>query len=266
MVYTSSPAGDLTADSYYSSENWASPESNSGNYNAGSLFQEDVYSGNSTSGPELRKTFNQYTGTNGYTNSCEAGLSNTYTPCEVLVVQSTTTDYEGSGSSNAPWVQTTNTYDDYDASGGYHPSTGYHNLLQQAQSSANAPTLTRKWSYTPDDQTVSGTVYYTVDKVTHSEVDDAGGHVWACQDTTYDEGVASGVPTPDAGWPTTVKAYSTCGNSSTAITNYLGYDAYGNGVESVDGVGTANSSLYTSAGCTLSTAPVYKSSGWTKTR
>ncbi len=266
MVYTSSPAGDLTADSYYSSENWASPESNSGNYNAGSLFQEDVYSGNSTSGPELRKTFNQYTGTNGYTNSCEAGLSNTYTPCEVLVVQSTTTDYEGSGSSNAPWVQTTNTYDDYDASGGYHPSTGYHNLLQQQISSSNAPTLTRKWSYTPDDQTVSGTVYYTVDKVTHSEVDDAGGHVWACQDTTYDEGVASGVPTPDAGWPTTVKAYSTCGNSSTAITNYLGYDAYGNGVESVDGVGTANSSLYTSAGCTLSTAPVYKSSGWTKTR
>jgi hypothetical protein len=105
-----------------------------------------------------------------------------------------------------------------------------------------------------------------VNKVTHSEIDDSGSHTWACQDTTYDEGVASGVPTPDAGWPTTVKAYSTCGNSSTAITNYLGYDAYGNPVASVDGVGTANSSLYTSSGCTLATAPVYQSGGWSRTR
>jgi RHS repeat-associated protein len=209
---------------------------------------------------------NQYTGNNGYTNSCQAGLSNTYTPCEVMVVLSTTTFLEGTGSGSAPQVTTTNTYDDYTASGGYTPSTGYHNLQQQDITSSNAPTLTKKWTFTPNDQTVSGTVYYTVDKVTHSEIDDSGGHTWACQDTTYDEGVASGVPTPDAGLPTTTKAYSTCGNSSTAITTYGGYDAYGNPVESVDGVGTANSSLYSSSGCTLSTAPVYKSSGWSPTR
>ncbi len=266
VVYTTSPAGDLTADSYYSSEGWASPESNSGNYNAASLFEEDVYRGNSTSGPLLRKTFHQYTGNNGHNNACDGVLNNTYTPCEVLVLSSRTTFSEGTGSSSAPWVQSDNTYDDFSDSTGFTPSSGYHNLLQQVVSSSNAPTLTKKWSYTTNNQTVSGTTYYTVNKVTHSEIDDAGGHVWACQDTTYDEGVASGVPTPDAGWPTTVKVYSTCGTSSTAITTYSGYDAYGNPVASVDGVGTANSSLYTSSGCTLSTAPVYKSSSWSPTR
>ncbi len=263
-VYTTSPAGDLTADNYFSSEGWATPESNSGNYNSGFLFEQDVYSGPSTSGPLLAKTVNQYTGNNGYANACNGLLSIVYTPCEVMVMSSTTTQSEGTGSSSAPSVTTTNSFDDYDSNRGL--LAGYHNLLQQVVSSSNAPTLTRKLSYTINDQTVSGTVYYTVDKVTHSEIDDAGGHTWACQDTTYDEGVASGVPVPDAGWPTTIKAYSTCGNSSTAITTYGGYDAYGNPVESVDGVGTANSSLYTSSGCTLSTAPVYKSSGWTRTR
>src|SRR5260221_10037054 len=180
-----------------------------------------------------------------------------------MVIYSLTTFLEGTGSSNAPTLEIDYTYDDY-TSLGLH--SGYHNLITQTMIASNAPTVTRQWNYTTNNQTVSGTVYYTVNKVTHSEIDDSGGHTWACQDTTYDEGVASGVPVPDAGWPTTVKAYSTCGNSSTAITNYLGYDAYGNPVESVDGVGTANSSLYTSAGCTLSTAPVYKSSGWTRTR
>ncbi len=263
-LYTTSPAGDLTADNYFSSEGWATPESNSGNYNSGFLFEQDVYSGPSTSGPLLSKTVNKYTGSGPYNNACNGLLSVVYTPCEVMVMYSTTTQYEGTGSSSAPSVTTTNSFDDYDSTRGL--LAGYHNLLQQVVSSSNAPTLTKKWSYTINDQTVSGTVYYTVNKVTHSEIDDAGGHTWACQDTTYDEGVASGVPTPDAGWPTTVKAYSTCGTTSTAITTYSGYDAYGNPVESVDGVGTANSSLYTSAGCTLSTAPVYKSSGWSKTR
>ncbi len=180
-----------------------------------------------------------------------------------MIIYSLTTFLEGTGSSNAPTLEIDNTYDDY-TSQGLH--SGYHNLISQAMIASNAPTITKQWNYSPNDQTVSGTVYYTVDKVTHSETDDAGGHVWACQDTTYDEGVASGVPVPDAGWPTTLKAYSTCGNSSTAITTYSGYDAYGNPVESVDGVGAANSSLYTSSGCTLSTAPVYKSSGWSRTR
>src|SRR5260370_14592625 len=222
------------------------------------LFQEDVYSGNSTSGPLLRETKNQYTGN---PNTCDGSQSGIYPVCLVMVLNSTTTFLEGTGSSSAPWVKTANSYDDYNNG----LQAGYHNLIQQDITSSNAPKLTKKWTYTTNDQTVSGTVYYTVNKVTHSEIDDSGGHIWACQDTTYDEGVHSGVPTPDAGWPTTVKAYSTCGNSSTAITTYSGYDAFGNLVESVDGVGAANSSLYTSSGCTLATAPVYKSSGWSRT-
>ena len=261
-VYTTSPAGDLTADSYFSSEGWGTPESNSGNYNNAYLYEEDVYSGNSTSGPLLRQTKNQYTGSGGYPNSCNGTLNIIYAPCLVMVVTSKTSFPEGTGSSNAPWVQTAYSYDDYDPNSGL--KSGYHNLTQQQITSSNAPTVTRQWSYTPNNQTVSGTVYYTVDKVTHSEVDDAGGHVWACQDTTYDEGVASGVPTPDAGLPTTLKTYSNCANKlASIITTYLGYDAYGNAVTSVDGVATANSSLYTTAGCLPATAPVYQSGNWT---
>ncbi len=201
-VYTTSPAGDLSADSYFSSEGWGTPESNSGNYNNAFLYEEDVYSGNSTSGPLLRQTKNQYTGSNGYPNSCNGLLNIVYAPCLVMVVTSTTSFPEGSGSSTAPWVQTAYSYDDYDPGSGL--TSGYHNLLQEQVTSSNAPAVTRQWSYTPNDQTVNGTVYYTVDRATHSEVDDAGGHVWACQDTTYDEGVAPGVPTPDGGLPTTI--------------------------------------------------------------
>jgi len=83
VVYTTSPAGDLTADNYYSTEGWGSPQSNSGNYNAGSLFEEDVYSGNSTSGPLLRKTFNQYTGNHGNPNSCDGSQNGIYPVCLV---------------------------------------------------------------------------------------------------------------------------------------------------------------------------------------
>src|SRR5712691_9291657 len=116
-----------------------------------------------------------------------------------MIIYSLTTFLEGTGSSNAPTLEIDNTYDDY-TSQGLH--SGYHNLISQAMIASNAPTITKQRNYSPNDQTVSGTVYYTVDKVTHSETDDAGGHVWACQDTTYDEGVASGVPVPDAGLPT----------------------------------------------------------------
>ncbi len=157
------------------------------------------------------------------------------TAATAAVGYSLTTFLEGTGSSNAPTLQIGYDYDDY-TSLGLH--AGYHNLIDQTMYPSNAPRVTKQWNYTPNDQTVSGTVYYTVNKVTHSEIDDSGGHIWACQDTTYDEGVASGVPVPDAGWPTTVKAYSTCGTSSTAIKRYMGYDAYGNPVESVDGTGS----------------------------
>src|SRR5579883_3193513 len=178
--------------------------------------------------------------------------------------RSTTYEGTGSGNSNAPWVETDYTYDDFNPSSGLQ--AGYHNLTQEVISSSNAPTLTKKWSYTTTDsgEPGSGYIYYDVDKVTHSEIDDASGKVWQCQDITYDQGAPSGVTTPDAGWPTTIKSYSDCANqSSTAITTYQGYDAYGNPVASVDGVATANSSLYSSNGCTLSPAPnLFPASSW----
>ena len=41
--------------------------------------------------------------------------------------------------------------------------------------------------------------YYTVDTVSHSEIDDDSSHIWQCQDSTYDEGAPSGTLTPSAG-------------------------------------------------------------------
>lgn len=187
-----------------------------------------------------------------------------------MVVSSKTTQYEGTGSgnANAPWVQHDYTYDDYNGSG---ITSGYHNRTKEVITSSNAPTVTRKWTYTPTDSGygATGWIFYDVNKVTSSEVDDASGHVWQCEDTTYDEGAPAGAPsgTPGAGWPTTLKTYSNCTNkSATAITRYTGYDLYGNVVANVDGVATANASLYTSNGCTLSTAPAIMSSNWGKSR
>src|SRR5579883_284362 len=48
-----------------------------------------------------------------------------------------------------------------------------------------------------------------------------------------------------------------------ARTSYAAYDGYGNTVASVDSFGAANSSLYSSAGCSLATAPSIHSSSWT---
>ncbi len=263
-VYITSPAGDLTTDYYASTEAWYTPNSNSGNYNSGQLYEEDIYKGNQVSDSALlRKTVNTHTGGTGYYNSCKSSSYFTYNPCEVMVVSSKTTLYEGTGSSNsnAPWVETDNTYDDYNSSSGL--GSGYHNLTQQVISSSNAPTLTKKWSYQTNDQTVNNVTYYHVDTPTHSEIDDSSGHVWQCQDLTYDEGVVSGVPAPAAGWVTTTKAYSNCANqSSTTLTSYAGYDVYGNTVEAVDPYAVANSSMYSSNGCTLSTSPAYHSSSW----
>jgi RHS repeat-associated protein len=138
-------------------------------------------------------------------------------------------------------------------------------------SSSNAPTITQKWQYKTTDIKDSSSGwqnYYDVDKVSHSEIDDASGHVWQCQDTSYDQGSGgvSGGSTPQAGWPTTTTTYSTCGNSSTAMTSYTGYDQYGNVVATVDPLATANPSLYSGHGCTLSQAPTYLSTSWTAGR
>ncbi len=109
---------------------------------------------------------------------------------------------------------------------------------------------------------------YTIDKVTHSDSTDVNSHIWQCQDTTYDEGAGTGIPTPAAGLATTVKTYSngacTPTRGTVFTTSYQGYDAYGNAVASVDAVAAAKSSLYTNNGCTLSTAPLIMSSAWSK--
>lgn len=267
VVYTVSPANNLKVDSYYSTEGWNTSEADGANYNGGHLYQEDIYSGNvAIDAALLRRTVNTYTGTSTkYPNSCLYVAGAVYFSCEVMVVSSRTTQYEGTGSgnANAPWVQHDNTYDDYNGS---NITSGYHNLTQESISSSNAPQLTRKWTYTPTDSGYSATgwIFYNVDKVTSSEVDDATGHVWKCQDITYDEGAPSGAPsgTPGAGWPTTIKTYSDCTNKSgSAITYYSGYDVYGNLVASVDGLGTANSNLYSTYGCTLTRPAIFTASG-----
>ncbi len=187
-----------------------------------------------------------------------AKTSTTYTPCEVVLLSTRSTQYEGTaiGTSNAPWVEQDYTYDDYTTTGGLAvPNTtftAYHNLTQEVITSSNAQTVTEKWTYTPQESLGSSWSYYDVNKVTHSEVDDSTGHIWLCQNTTYDEGAPAGVPLPDAGWPTTVKAYSNCGAQSGGVTSYLGYDAFGNLVATVDPLAKAQSSLYSSNGCTVS--------------
>ncbi len=268
QVYITSPSGNLTVASYNSTEGWKTPNSNSGNYNSGHLWKEDVYSGNSETGPLLEETVNQYTGNSGYQNSCNGKLNPVYNPCEVIMVWSKTTFYEGTTNSNAPWVEHNYSYDDYSSTAGL--LAGYHNLTQEDVLSSNAgpdtthPLYSNKSQYVTYDATISGTTYYKVNALSHSEIDDSSGHVWQCQDMTYDEGAAH---QPTAGWLTTSKSYSDCTNKSgTAITTYAGYDKLGNAVAAVDGVATANSSLYTSNGCTLTTAPVYKSSSWTSGR
>ncbi len=274
-VYITSPAGDLTVENYASTEGWGTAEGYSGNYTSGQLYEQDVYSG-STADPAklISKMRNTYAGNNFTLASCYSDSSyKAYEPCEVALVSSRTTHYEQTGSSNAnaPWVQQDNTYDDYNSSSGLGsypqaPATGaYHNLQQQVTTSSNAPTVTKKWTYDTTDTTVGGQVYYNVHQVAHSEVDDASGHVWSCHDTTYDQGVASGIPQPAAGWPTTTSSYSNCGNhaAGTTLTSYAGYNGNGQGVAAVDALGVSTPSLYSSTGCTLTTAPAYINSAWT---
>src|SRR5579885_1994491 len=204
-----------------------------------------------------------------------AKTSTTYTPCEVVLLSTRSTQYEGTaiGTSNAPWVEQDYTYDDYTTTGGLAvPNTtftAYHNLTQEVITSSNAQTVTEKWTYTPQESLGSSWSYYDVNKVTHSEVDDSTGHIWLCQNTTYDEGAPAGVPLPDAGWPTTVKAYSNCGAQSGGVTSYLGYDAFGNLVATVDPLAKAQSSLYSSNGCTVSSgalaaAPSIFTANWSQ--
>ncbi len=279
-----SPADDLTVQSYFSTDGWNTSSGYGGNAFAGDLAQEDIYQGPSSSGPHLVNITNNYAGYNGTSIPCIANV-NPYDPCEAIVYSSTTTTYEGSTASNPPAVTTSYYYDDYNPPGTAQSSwslnlSGYHNLLEQAITGSNTPenpnpTITQQWTYTTTDSgyITTGWYFYDVNKVAHSEVDDSSGHKWDCQAFTYDEGASS---TPEAGWLTTVNAYSSAGCNpgsygTPLTTTATGYDAYGNLVASVDGVGIANPSFYGSTGisgkngCTLASAPAIMSSTWSKT-
>jgi RHS repeat-associated protein len=262
-VLITSSSGDLTVQKYYATEGWDSSEGDAGNYLAGNMYEEDVYQGNAiNTAKQLKQTFITYAGTNSTATSCSSAYSaGLYKPCEVIPLSSKTTIYEQTGSAG-PWVQTSATWDDYASSSGL-VSGKYHNKTSEVTTGSNIPTKTQNWTYQTTDTTVNGTVYYNVHSATHSELVDSSGHKWLCSDATYDEGRSSGLPSPAAGWPTTEKTYSNCTDSSTSLTTYTGYDANGDAVAIVDGVGAANPSLYNNNGCALSTAPVYLSSNWT---
>ncbi|HEU5381736.1 MAG TPA: RHS repeat-associated core domain-containing protein [Ktedonobacteraceae bacterium] len=193
---------------------------------------------------------------------CDTSTNVIYTPCVVGPLTESHANWDGNKQDNTPWTETTYTYDDISTSTGYI-STGYHNLTQEVITSANMPTLTQKWSYAAPNIQKGSNGYineYLVNEQTHSETDDSNGHVWNCQDTTYDEGGSNA-----AGWPTTKTSYSTCGNSSTALKTYTAYDQYGNVVATVDALGTANAGLYSGHGCSAS-GIVDLSSAWTTGR
>src|SRR6185312_7302354 len=134
VVYIVSPANNLTDDYYFSSDGWWTPESNGPNYNAGQLYQQDIYQGTSTL---LQETDIDYTGVgdtpsgNTYStiNSCNGNLNAIYNPCVVAPLEKSTYFYEGNTGANAPWIDTKYTYDDLNATQGYtYSSTAYHNL------------------------------------------------------------------------------------------------------------------------------------------
>lgn len=160
IVYVTSMAGDVTADYYFSTEAWYTPQTDGPNYSSGSLYQEDAYWGNQlTDRHILRHTTNQYLGTQGGSiNSCNTALNATYTPCEVVLTSSKTLYAEDAGTSNAnaPWVEHDYTYDDINAQGLVTTPPDYHNVLQEVISSKDAPTITKKWTYQTNDQTAGG--------------------------------------------------------------------------------------------------------------
>ncbi len=260
QVWSTGPAGDLTVQYYDSTEGWYTPWSDPKNFEGGSLYQEEVYRGNSYSSSNLLRTI--VTSYADNSNACRS-TTPTYPACEVVVLSVKTVDYPSAPTPSS--VQDSYSYDDYAVE--YGLAAGYHNLTEEDISGSNLSTpYSRKWTYTPNDQTTSSPAwtYYTVDTVTHSELD-ASGHTWLCQNTTYDENAPAGTKLPAEGLPTTTTSYSTCANQSqSAIPTYAGYDLFGNHLVSVDGVGATNSALYTSSGCTPTSSPNISSLSWSQ--
>ncbi len=290
-LFKTSPAGDLTVSFYFSTEGWNKPATDPQDYNGGQLQLQEIYQGgNQDSTKLLSQTLNIYPGpypqngdspqvltANGLPCYTPSG-SSPYAACDVMVLTSTTTEYDETNSSNvnAPWVQYQYTYDDYDSTpnaGGL--KSGYHNLTQEVILGANLPNaspnliypVTKKWSYAINDSGAGGTgwIYYNVDHINHSEIDDASGHAWGCQYTTYDEGDSNN--RPGAGLPTSVNTYtsSNCASQTSPLTTiYQMYDAFGNTVATVDANGAATPTLYNSTGCTTTSIIEIKNSAWSK--
>ncbi len=211
-VYIISPVGDMTVDHYVSTEGFQSSPFDVDNYLTGALLDEEVYSGNLSSGPWLQETDNSYAGqdTSGANSSCDPALitaGEEYPSCETVLLSHAVTRFNGmSPLGPGASEQQTYTYDDYDLTAGLKFGKGaYHNVVEE---DINGNQITKLWTYAPNDQDVGSTTYYDVDKVSTSETKDSSGHIWGCTATIYDEGVAAGVPTPAAGWPTKVQTYS----------------------------------------------------------
>ncbi len=268
QVWTVSPSQDLTVDQYDSTEGWYTPWSDYQNFEGGALREEDRYSGTSLNLSTLSLLSIQYNTYADNANACRSTIAK-YPACEIVLTATTSIAYNQTQHENPVSVEHSYTYDDYTACGGL--GSGYHNLTQDAVtlSTVSGTDATHYYTYTPNNTVVSGSpgwTYYTVNKVTQSQLVDGTNHTWQCQNITYDENAPSGTSVPAEGLPTTITSYSNCANQSTsAITTYQGYDQYGNPVTGVDGVATANSSLYSSNGCPLPTAPVIFSSAWTNT-
>lgn len=271
-VYITSPASDLTVANYASTEGMDTPATDAENYLTGTLKDEEIYQGSSTDGPLLQQTQHIYAGDDngGSAGSCdEDNDSDEYAICENVLLYQSVTTYDGTG--NGAWSEQDLSYDDYDLDDGLSVGKGhYHNVIEEDFNASNAPTTRELWTYHPTDQNTAGVQYYDVNKATLSALYDGNNHIWNCTATSYDEGVASGVPTPAAGWPTRVQTYSsaTCGSGTTTplTRTDTGYDAFGNPVVTVDGVGTSNASLYASAGCTPTTQPAIMSPTFGQTR
>ncbi|MGH2496411.1 MAG: RHS repeat-associated core domain-containing protein [Ktedonobacteraceae bacterium] len=255
QVLITSPAKDLTIDSYYSTDGWNTLLTNYNNFLGGVLYQEDIYQGdNANNANPLIETKDTYATDIGACTNGTPSSSPIYYSCEVALAGTTTTDFELTNNASAPTLTHNYTYDDYNGS---WLTGGYHNLTQDQISGSNlqpsnASTIlypiTKKWSYTYNNPSSQGNwVYYTVNKATHSEIDDHSGHIWQCQNIIYDENTGNTLPT--AGWPTTTQTYTNGCNSSSVITNYNAYDQYGNALATVDGVGADLPSLYGGKGC-----------------
>lgn len=149
-VWISTPAGDVTEEQYLSTEGWWTPSSDPANAFGDQLYQEDRWQGgNQSASTLLQETLNYYPGVNltygnlnqyQNLNGCDTSITSVYAPCVPDLLATKTTDYESNGNAtNAPWKQTTYTYDDLNTTSGY-VSGGYHNLLQEVTTSSNAPT------------------------------------------------------------------------------------------------------------------------------